>query len=690
MSLSKSFGENSNWWKLLLAAVLVTVVWLCLWYFPWQAKLHHIYWLQLGVGLTIFIAPGFCIYGLLNDQTNFEFNHVTFGFVLSHLVLALLGTVGRFIHISFNTVAFLIMLSGAILLLVYTIRTFGGGIKFHIDHKWRIYILSTLPIFVVVFLASLIIMQRVISDDDLTYLAYVNNWQYSTHLNFNDALFGEGVLAQPRFWLMSAPFAQALLANVSQMPGILVLGGYYDPFLVALSALAWYELALALKLSPRAASASVVLQFSFLLLLAEYLHPGSAYFDWLSTDKATAAFILAPVFFRSFIKLLEIPTRNNIVLALLTGLSLTFMHPVILAYAVSIAGVFTLLHKGNQGFRNKLVPIALLIIILIPEVVIRFVKVPSAQLMSFDTDIVLNQSGSKNVVSRWRNTRYYGFNPDILTMKIPYEEKLRLPKSLLEWGWLLIPILAVVFALNQSDKLVAQFILSAFALCFLAGFPFTGWIIGYFLNARMLARSVWLFPFGLSAVYLLSALKDTIKSNQLIQPWITKRTFLPSNWLLLTLTIFSTGLFLLFFRENNLPDFEKFKLKSIRYQDLATAGQTLDQLTPTRVGVIGSPSLNDLIPGVSSKSQLVTFRVQLSSSMAYLTSDEIKTRVIDTQKIFSRTTSASDKISLLRKYDVHFLLLQRSDLKLFNDLIATYPKLITTTEIGGVYLIQIH
>jgi hypothetical protein len=215
-------------------------------------------------------------------------------------------------------------------------------------------------------------------------------------------------------------------------------------------------------------------------------------------------------------------------------------------------------------------------------------------------------------------------------------------------------------------------------------------MIGYFLNARMLARSVWLFPFGLSTVYLLSNLRYKIKMGQTVRAQVKKPKFFGANWLLPLTTAFSIALFLLFFHENYLPDFEKFKLKSIRYQDLATAGQTLDQRMQTRVAVIGSPVLNDLIPGVSWKSQLVTFRVQLSSSMAYLTSDEINTRVADTQRIFSRATSVDDKMSLLKKYNVHFLLLQRSDLKLFSELIASYPNLIKTTEIGGFYIIQVY
>ncbi len=44
---------------------------------------------------------------------------------------------------------------------------------------------------------------------------------------------------------------------------------------------------------------------------------------------------------------------------------------------------------------------------------------------------------------------------------------------------------------------------------------------------------------------------------------------------------------------------------------------------------------------------------------------------------------------LLRKYNIHFLLLQRDDLKLFEDLIASDPSL-TVTEVGGVYIVRIY
>src|SRR6185436_3650808 len=322
MSHLKFFAGTLKWWKLLLA-VMISIAWLYAWYSPWPEKLHHIFWLQLGAGLAIFIVPGFCVYGLLSDSPNLEFNQVTFGFVISHLIFALLGTVGRFIHLSFESIRFLMMALGLVLLFIYLLSKVDGGFKFQMGRERSAYILSTLPMLWMALLVGLIVIQRALSDDDLTYLAYLTNWQHAAHLDFNDLVFGKSQLVSPRFWLMSAPFAQAFLAETSRVPGILILGGYYEPFLVVLSVLSSYELALTLKLPLRAASASVILQLSFLLLLSEYLHPGAPYFDQLSADKATAAFLFAPVFFQSLMKLLESPAWNNRFLFLLAGLSLT-------------------------------------------------------------------------------------------------------------------------------------------------------------------------------------------------------------------------------------------------------------------------------------------------------------------------------------------------------------------------------
>jgi hypothetical protein len=163
-----------------------------------------------------------------------------------------------------------------------------------------------------------------------------------------------------------------------------------------------------------------------------------------------------------------------------------------------------------------------------------------------------------------------------------------------------------------------------------------------------------------------------------------------SNWSLLALTIIAIGLFLLHMRENNLPDFGRFNDKMQRYQDLAVAGRALDQQITGQAYVIGSPNLNDLIPGLSWKSNLVTFRISNPSNMYYWTSEQRDERISDSQKLFSRSASAEEKMGILEKYDVQFLFLRPFDLQLFNELLDSYPDRLETSEAGGVVIIRIH
>ena len=673
-------------------AMIAVLIWLGAWYLPWQGWFQQFQWLRLGLGLAAFIVPGLAVYGLLNNRSGFEFNHITFGFVISHLMLAILGTAGRFFNWSFDTIKFLMAAMGGILLLIFLLRGKSEVPTIQVDRAgWLTRLSVILPLVFLSLLVSIAAIQRFVSDDDLTYLAYLNNWQYSTGLDFLDPVFGDGNWARTRFWLMSAPFAQALLADISRMSGILILSGYYEPFLVLLSVFSWYELALSLRVSPKAASLSGILQLSFLVLFAEYLHPGAPFLYQLSADKASAAFILAPVFFQSMTRLRQNPTWAGWLLFLLAGGSLSLMHPIILAYSVMIGGLFFLIGAGDWKVGRTITVLLVLGSFLIPQILLRFVKVPTAQPTSFDPEVVLSQEGSDNVILRWGDTPFYGFNPEILAMRFPYQDRLPLPVEVVSWGWLLIPAASVVVAVRQRNRLVARFILAAFTLCFLAWFPFTGWILGYFLNGRMLARSVWLFPYGLSAVFLLSAAAEWVLAGRHADSWMHN---MPGrdrlSWgLLAVMTIVSATLVTLFLHEQGFMDLTRFDEKSRRYRDISAVGLYLDRQTPAPANAIGPEALNDLIPGVSSKAKLVVFRIASPANMIHYTLDEIKQRKADRETIFSEAASPQDKLALLQKYNIRFILLQGKDRDMFTRFVDAYPSLMKMEKVNRYYVITL-
>jgi hypothetical protein len=687
-----SIFVNGKWVGVLAWALGITVAWLFIWLFPWQERLQSAVWLRLGIALTIFLTPGLTLYGLLANQEPQASNYIAFGFVISHFLVAVMGIMGRLLHFSFDLLMNIVMGLGVILLLLYLLPKIVQGFSFRFDRTATHLFLPAFFLFLIFVLVSLIVIRRDISDDDLTYLAYLTTSQYSTHLSFNDILFGLDQLTSPRFWLMSAPLGQAFLAELGNIPGVSILAGYYQPFLVAIAMMSWYGLARTLHLSRKAASASVVLQILFLLLLSEYIHPGAPFFGQLDADKATASFIFAPVFIHSEILLLRIPTKRNFILCLLAGLSLTFMHPIALAYSVFIGGMLVVLTMDRTNLRASLVPLIVILIILSPQVILRFLGAQVEKNVPYSLDVILKQNGIENMITIWRGTQFYGFTPHILEMAFPYGSRFPFLDPLLKWGWLVVPVGALIFAvrkLKQSD--MARYIFSAFVLCALAGIPFTGWILGYFLSAWALERAVWLFPFGLSAVFLLSAMREETTFGQRIDTWakvLETKINIP-NLSLIFITVITSIVLLMFMREQGLPDLQGFKTRANRYADIAKAGQYLDHHIQHQAFVMGSDALNDLIPGVSSKAKLITFRTGDFSNMSLFPVTEIEQRISDRQMIFSETATAEAKLDLLRKYDIRFIVLTGADRPLFADLLATYPSLTTMEKVNRFFVIEI-
>jgi hypothetical protein len=340
-----------------------------------------------------------------------------------------------------------------------------------------------------------------------------------------------------------------------------------------------------------------------------------------------------------------------------------------------------------------LIPALVIFVILVPQMALRLVSAQSGETI-LETDVagIQNQEGVQNMLAVWPGTPFYSFTPNILTMTFPYASRIPLPAGILEWGWLAIPIGAVIASLSQlRTSYMAQYMFSSFLLCLLAGLPLTGWMIGYFLSPWMLERTTWLFPYGLSTLFLLITLKDKACIGQAIRQvmeTLEKKTSF-SQWPLIVTTILSSALILLFMREHGLPDLTLFESKTQRYQDLARVGYFLDHQISDQAAVIGSDGLNNLIPGLSSKAKPVTFRTSSPANMPFYTLDVIDERIEDRKTILSRRAAPEERLELLKKYDVRFLLLRRSDYDLFKNLVSSDPSLFELTEIGRYILLRI-
>ena len=672
--------------KSILLAASISIIWLLLWFAPWQGLSILSIWFKLGVALVIFIIPGFCIYGLIQDTPSSWLNHLTFGFVISHLILAVFGTLGRLIHFPFALLKHGMMTLALILLLVYAVPRLALFKFPHFEISRIKNILSAWPLILMIVLAGLLTIQRTLSDDDLTYLAFLTNWQKSSALNFNDVFFGADKLVAVRFWIVSTPFSQAFLSELSGIPGIFLLGGYYEPFLAALSLISIYELAKTLGLSRYKAMAAVALQLLCLALLAEYLHPGAPFFRQLSVDKATATFIVIPIFLQSVVWYLSKPIRKNILLVLLTGLSLMLMHPIALVYGIAIAGMVTVLGLDQTNLRARIGLLVILVLVMSPQVAMRFVKSEAQAAIPYSIEDTV---GIESMITVWGNTKFYGYNPAILAMQIPYADKFHLP-AFLQYAWLILPILGAAFALKRirHDSL-SQYVLACFLLGALAGIPFTGWLLGSIVSAWMLERTLWLYPFGIGMIFALDATGITKLLKKWMHPLQTKTKIDSHHWLLATLTVFSAIILLLNMRVQNLPDWERFTSNAQRYTEFTRIGKFMDDHTLGPAFAVGTDRFNDYIPVITSKVKLISYRPSDTSYPYFYSPSERNQRYADRQSIFSRDVDIEQRIALIRKYHIKFLWLKGGEYYMVKDLAKTRPDFFSEHPFEGYYVIEV-
>ena len=676
--------------KALVWTLVAMSLWVLLWFLPWPTWLGTNLWPKVGIALVIFVIPGIYLSLLLSGEDIPGIQNIISGFVLSHLILALMGLAGRALHLPFFYITNAYMILGIFLIAFYFL-TRNHNQKNNPNIRSLIFgAISYLPLVIVAGLAVLMTIQRVITSDDLAYLAHITNWGQMPALNFSDVYFDTTEIESTRFWIVSAPFSQAFLSGISGVPGLLLLSGYYEPFLAVISIFCFYDLAKALRFSHSSAMASVAVQVAFMALLSDYLHPGAPFFHQLSTDKATAAFIFAPVFISSAIRTFNKARKGTTLNFLLLGISLTFMHPIISAYAVFIVSGIAVFGMSRESLKKNLIVLILAVVSLTPQIGIRLIKHEAQPTIPTLTDNLDRARGVESLITRIEGTPLYGFNPHILEMHIPYADRLHMDIRFFSWIWLLIPALAIVAAIKglRNDYL-KQYIAASTLLTLLAGIPFTGWILGYFVSAWMLERTTWLYPFGISTIFLFNIFIEKtrigeqhkllrIKALKIQYPSLTR----------LPIWVISISLILFIMREQGLPNIVRLENSTQRYQELISVGQYIGESTLSPVNIVGSDELNDFIPILSWKAKVISYRPEDTSYPYFYTQEERLERWLDRQAILSREESPAARIELIKKYEVRYLLIESYRFGFVKDLISSYSENFETQTFGRYLLIK--
>lgn len=609
--------------------------------------------LRAGIGLALFLAPGGFLYLLLMPRARI-YSWVAIGFNLSYLLVAVLGLIGRAAHFPFAFVKYgFVVIGGVSGLAFFLSRGEGrGNVNESQEYLW-----SALLIIPVVCCALIGLRPTFTFDngDDLTYLAYLTRWQHSDMLGFQEILYGTHNLDPVRFWVSLMPMGWALLAELTKLHGLLLLGGYLQFLLPAISLAGMYELARALKLPVRAALLAVFIQVVFYMVLFDpNLQVGVIFFTNLDQDKAVAAFMLAPALFLAVVNYLEQRTTTGLTLFFLAGMSLSLAHPIILTYSLVIVGIYCVFDLlPGRGFRELGVLFLLSIMLLSPHVYLRFSEHESEAARTYTLEESSDAEGFYDTVTVIPGTPFYGFDPGVLQIR-----------RILDWGnagngllqrSLLFALAVAMFAAGLfrfRESPAARFILAGLLFVSLAGIPFTGWLLGYFVTPRMLWRAPWLFPFGIGSVLLVESVLGFFEGRLLRRP--------AGNALAVTGISALLGMFALAVVFITVPGRAEtlgtYTVELTRVVHLAQAGQAMDRsVSGAAVGAAPEP-YNSTLPGLTSRLNIVLFRGNSGVTMNYFLGEKEKlTRKRALRDIFSVDAAVSRKIEILLAYDIEYL-----------------------------------
>ncbi len=491
---------------------LFLLLWIFLYFAP-LGLLARLPWVQVAIGIAIFALPGIAASIYLAGNRLTFISHCTSGIAISIFFVGALGFLGRILHLPFAFIKPVFFVSG-ILLFFAIKKQVTSNIQWYKPQRF-----STITLILLILALTIPIgftfLYRV-QGDDFSYLAYLTNWQHAQALNFREVIFNTGQVDLIRFWLAMLPMNFAFLSELSSVHGVSLMGLYLEPFLVGIAVLATYNLYEDLFQSNDLAISAVLLQLMFLIVRNGASYTGIIFFNRLSQDKSFAAFILVPIFFLAIRYLLDSFSVRSSLFVLLIGLSLTLTHPVILAFGLFIAGVYivieTLIHKD---YKKLAVSLFLLAIIVLPAASMRIIQLPIvtryipalAEVKTkgvFDLEFALNTNQINARITYIAGTPFYGFNVNLERMGNGDPSKNNWIQSFFAWSYLWVLGLGFLWAIFKLKKHpIAPFMAATCLLISMAIIPYTGWLLGYFVSARLLSRAGWMMQFGLIGTVLI-------------------------------------------------------------------------------------------------------------------------------------------------------------------------------------------
>lgn len=671
---------------------IVVFAWIVAWLLPWGQWLAYegdlwlvflMDMLRLGLSMGLFLMPGVIFYWLIartkEIQVTFSWSLIPIGFVFSVFMVGVFGLLGRFLGLPFSIVKLLFAFIG-ILFFFFAQRKYHFYWSELFRHDAKPFASSVLLLVALLFVTFINFHSFHFFIDDWTYLAYLTHWQYAPTLDFRDVVFGTQFDDPARFWFSLYPMSQALLSDVSGIPGILLLGNYLEFYLMPIAVFALYFLGRTLGFSRHNAGFAALAQVIFLAwIFGPNLPVGTWFYQSMSEDKVSAAFIFSPVLISFALRFFQSQNRRNLTLMFVAGLGITFTHPIIL-FLVSciVAGMFlvaAILRKTSWQF--LIVVFVFILVWAAPYLGVRFSGHPSVSRVTYSGE------QARDTLTVWmhlniREDGSYSITPELLNFIDFRLIDIDLPSGVGElyqvirfFPWVVIGLAGLIAMLRLQQGWLNHYLAVSVVAISLALIPYTSWILGLFTSARLLSRISWFAPLGLSLVFLIDAGWAWF-SGWLHRLWPGERKvsiFLGAvrkRAIFFGLTIFfvigaMSPLFL-----TVLTHFSAF-FESLRFhQQLTQVGEFMRERHVENVVVVSLDEhgvLDNFLPGIAHLIVPVSFREESHGFEVkyFFSQEELMARQEDAHRLrsFSPDVSLEERLMLLDRRNVQYILAEQ-------------------------------
>ncbi|MBN1668554.1 MAG: hypothetical protein JW862_15775 [Anaerolineales bacterium] len=664
---------------------VIILGWISLWVIPWGQWLayegHTLLTvlsdiLRLGLAIGLFIVPGILLFWILFPPKDARFGItalIPIGFTLATLIIAVIGLAGRFLGLSFTSVKLIYAFIGLIEILVL-VKTQPDLLKKKHD---LLKALRKVKVNVPLVAALLIGTAMLINDDlffkdDWSYLAYLTNWQQASRLHFSEFIYGVNAPDSARFWLALYPMGQALISELSGVPGILLLGNYLELFLVPIAILSAYFLNTQLGLSNRAAGFAVLTHVTLICWIIgnKQNAVGMWFFQSMSEDKVTAAYILAPVLFVFLLMYIKESKASTLVMFSLASLSLMLTHPVILIFASWIALGLVLVSCLMQKLAWHVFAKVLFVLVIsfLPFIAIRFSGHPSLETIPYD----VVEAASTSIIGAHVDIRQDGFYSvpmEVLKfVKISLESENQLSYEIYRSIPLIVLLIAGLIGFYKiKNGLLYAYLAITISLIFLAMIPYTAWIMGVIVSVRMLYRISWFAPLGLGVIVILKTgakiIKNQIRPDSKSATLFRRLSTHIPIWGFAFLVILSLGSPIMIDVIRSIPRLDD---QLSFHRQLGQLGDYLSNHNPEPVKVITLNGTDNYLPGISASAKPVVFR---EGKDYMFTPEERAERIKDVQILQSLDVGISWEIrqALLEKYEIQYIVADQQQVAAYQE-----------------------